>query len=63
MARLFPQDGPRGGRNAQSDTDSNAEGAIYKALQERLGVGAGESGTDEYIIFQGVKWFSTSANG
>jgi hypothetical protein len=60
MARMFPQDGPRGGRNARPDND--AEVAIYDAVQRRLGVGAGDD-TDEYIIFQGVKWFSTTPNG
>jgi hypothetical protein len=58
---MFPPDRPRGGRNIRSDSD--AEAAIYYALQKRLGVGAGGHDTGEYIIFQGVKWFSTNPNG
>ena len=61
MARMFPPDRPRGGRNIRSDSD--AEAAIYYALQKRLGMGPDGQDTGEYIIFQGVKWFSTNPNG
>jgi hypothetical protein len=58
---MFPPDGPRGGRTARSEAD--AEGAIFDVLQARLGVDADGRDRDEYIIFQGVKWFSTHPNG
>jgi len=57
MARMFPPDGPRGG--ARSDHD--AERAIYDTLQSWLR--RDKRAEDEYTIFQGLKWFSTSPTG
>ena len=59
MTRMFPPDEPRGGRNVRSE--SAAEEAIYEALRSWLR-GDAVAG-DEYIIFQGLKWFSNRPNG
>jgi hypothetical protein len=45
---------------------SNAEWRIFEALCLQLGVtndSHGAHDTDEYIVFHGVKWFSTQENG
>jgi len=59
MTRMFPPDEPRGGRNVRPE--SAAEEAIYEALRSWLR-GDAVAG-DEYIIFQGLKWFSNRPNG
>jgi hypothetical protein len=64
MARMFPQDWPRKPQDAPMH--SNAEWRIFEALCLQLGVtndSHGAHDTDEYIVFHGVKWFSTQENG